>query len=467
MTRYGTVGLLLAAAAAGTLIMSSNHAAALPFPWLILCLGASFGVVGVAARARRPENATGLLLYGIGIAMLALLLTEANHPALFTFGLTLNALAFAAIAHLLLAYPTGRLTGSSRAVVAAGYLLAALGPAASMLFTTDPVDCANCPRNLLTVTDRPGLADAVDVVTQISAALLLVSVGVLLVRRWRRASSAYRRALRAVYGTGAVVVLLLVCGFALGPISHDAGVVAITAAAVSFGALPLAFLLGLLRARLAGAAVGRLVTELGPNPRPGQVRQALRDVLHDQSLEIGYRLSGNGGYVDIAGLPFVPEPGAAVTEVVGVDGPVGLLAHDPALLEDPRLLEGVAGSVQLAFENERLHAELRARLVDLRASRARIVEAGDEERRKLERNLHDGAQQRLVSILISLRLVATVVDRDPEEREAALRRLRGALAGDCRAARARARHPSRRSSPTAGSARRSSRWRDGRRCQSR
>ncbi len=406
---------MVAAAAASLLVLSNGHAETVPFPWLLVYLGASFCAVGIAARLLRPENRSGALLYGVGLAIFAVLLAEANHPALFTIGLALGSVVFAAIVHLLLAYPTGVVSGRSLAVVRAGYTLAALGPAASMLVADDPAHCADCPRNLIAITNRPELANAIDAVTQVTAAVLILSAAVLLVRRWQAASGAYRRALRGVYGSGAVTVLLLIATFALGPLSRGVGLAVITAAAISFGTLPFAFLLGLLRARFAGAAVGRVVSALGPNPAPGDLRQALRDVLHDPSLEIGYRLSEQDGYVDIGGLPFAPAAAAAVTNVEGAQGTVGVLAHDPALLDDPRLLEGVVGSVRLAFENERLHAELRARLVELRASRARIVAAGDEERRKLERNLHDGAQQRLVSVLIGLRLAGTAVERSPEE----------------------------------------------------
>ena len=82
-----------------------------------------------------------------------------------------------------------------------------------------------------------------------------------------------------------------------------------------------------------------------------------------------------------------------------------MILHRSDLLDNPELIEEVASAARLALENERLQAEARAQLEDLRSSRARIIEAGDAERRRLERDLHDGAQQRLVGLSLALRLL--------------------------------------------------------------
>jgi signal transduction histidine kinase len=95
--------------------------------------------------------------------------------------------------------------------------------------------------------------------------------------------------------------------------------------------------------------------------------------------------------------------------------PVAALVHDASLRDEPELVGAVCAAAGIALENERLEADLRARLEELRGSRARIVEAGDTERRRLERNLHDGAQQRLVSVSIELRLLASRLACDSEE----------------------------------------------------
>jgi signal transduction histidine kinase len=138
--------------------------------------------------------------------------------------------------------------------------------------------------------------------------------------------------------------------------------------------------------------------------------------LRDPSLALAYWLPDGGRYVDVEGRPFeLPaEDEGRVVSVVERDGRlIAALVHDPALTEEPELVESVCAAAALALENERLQAELRARLEELRASRARIVEAGDEERRRIERNLHDGTQQRLVSISMALGLARAKLQSDP------------------------------------------------------
>jgi signal transduction histidine kinase len=162
----------------------------------------------------------------------------------------------------------------------------------------------------------------------------------------------------------------------------------------------------MLLGRPARGAVADLVVELERTP-PGRVREALARTLGDPSLELALWLPDQGSYVDSHGetveLP-AAGPDRAVTVLGPPDAPVAALLHDPALLERRGLLEAAGAAARLALENERLQAELRAQLAELRASRARIVQAGDDERRRLERNLHDGAQQRLLSLGLALQL---------------------------------------------------------------
>ena len=170
-------------------------------------------------------------------------------------------------------------------------------------------------------------------------------------------------------------------------------------------AAPVVFLAGLLRARLARAQVGQLVVELGDAPPRGALRDALARALGDPSVDVAYWLPEQGQYVDARGHP-VDLPASdgrrAVTSIERGGRPVAALVHDPALRDDQSHVDAVAAAAGLALENERLHAEVLARLEEVRASRARIVEAGDAARRRVERNLHDGAQQRLVSLSIAL-----------------------------------------------------------------
>jgi signal transduction histidine kinase len=188
--------------------------------------------------------------------------------------------------------------------------------------------------------------------------------------------------------------------------------------AAALAAFALGVGLTLLRERQARASVARYVVELGQMPRPGAVRDALAEALGDPALELAYRRPETGAYVDAAGRPTEVDsgPGRAVTPIVRGETPIAVLVHDERLLDQFGLVEEVLTAARLAVENEQLQAEVRARLEELRASRARIVEAGDAERRHLERDLHDGAQQSLLALSYDLRVVraAAQADGDPE-----------------------------------------------------
>ena len=175
--------------------------------------------------------------------------------------------------------------------------------------------------------------------------------------------------------------------------------------------IPFGFLVGLLRSRLAqGEAVSQLIARLGQAPGEGALRAALADALGDRSLALAYWLPESSRYVDALGHP-VSVSGAGWTPVEVQGRRIAAIAHDPALDEEPQLVRAAGAAAALALENQRLEAELRARIEELRASRARLVEAGDAERRRLERDLHDGAQSRLVALALKLKLARMKVER--------------------------------------------------------
>jgi signal transduction histidine kinase len=194
---------------------------------------------------------------------------------------------------------------------------------------------------------------------------------------------------------------------------------------IALALVPFAFLAGLLRSRVAGAAaVSELVVRLGGS-RHHSLRDELAEALGDPSLELAYWTPT--GWVDAEGAPFIVAEGRASTPVENV----ALLVHDASVAEERELVSAVVGAAALALENERLAAELRASVKELRASRARIVNTADAARRAIERDLHDGAQQELVALALSLRLARTRVERDPAEAakllDAATRDLQAAL----------------------------------------
>jgi signal transduction histidine kinase len=196
--------------------------------------------------------------------------------------------------------------------------------------------------------------------------------------------------------------------------------------------LPLGVVTGIGWSRLRRPQASELVVELRTDAA-ATMRERLARALGDPTLDVAYRL-GDGRYVDATGRPIELPQGAdrAVTAVTAGGEEIAALVHDPALLDEPALVESVRATAGLVLENERLAAEVRSQLAEVRASRGRIVAAADTERRRIERNLHDGAQQRLVTLSIALGLeaaradaaAANVLSRAQDELEEAIVELR-------------------------------------------
>jgi signal transduction histidine kinase len=180
---------------------------------------------------------------------------------------------------------------------------------------------------------------------------------------------------------------------------------------VAVFALPIALVAGLLQARLARAGVSDLVVEL-EHARPTELRDALARTLGDPTLEVAFWLPERGAYADADGRPVeLPDDGArAVTYLDHESEPLAAIVHDPSLLEEPKLVSAAGAAARLALENAQLQAETRAQLVQVKDSRARIVAAADEERKRIERDLHDGAQQRLAALALQLRTAQRRLD---------------------------------------------------------
>jgi len=175
---------------------------------------------------------------------------------------------------------------------------------------------------------------------------------------------------------------------------------------VTIGLAPIAFLVGLLTSRLARMDVAGLFVTLHTDPTPHQLRDALASALRDPSLSLAFWLPEFGAWVDLEGKQTVlPDEGSgrSVTLIEHQGERVGALIHHPSLDDDQQLINAVRAAASIALENARLQAELKARLDELQESRARVLEAEQDERRRLERNLHDGAQQRLISLSLDLK----------------------------------------------------------------
>ena len=296
-------------------------------------------------------------------------------------------------------------------MVAYGATVLLLGLASALVFDPAAQGCSQCPANHLAVTSDPGLLAALQrdgVWLGLAWAVALAGIAA-----WRVArSSSAARLLTAPVLLAAVVYLGLVAAdyahsLGRGFLSNDDIEKRLWAGqAAALVVLALGVVLAWVRGRRARDEVARLVVELGEAPAPGGVRDALARALGDPELQLAYPLD-EGRQVDAAGLAIeLPQGnGRAVTPLVRGGHPVAVLGHRAALLDDPGLLEEVGTAARLALDHERLEAELRAQLQALRASRARAVETGDAERRRLERDLHDGAQQRLVVLSLGLRLL--------------------------------------------------------------
>jgi signal transduction histidine kinase len=379
-----------------------------------LVVGLSWCLTGLEEWRRRPARRIGPLMVFFGFAWFASFWIYTSISALYTVGQLVRPLFIAVLGHLLLAFPNGRLeSGLARAIIVAAYLNTTVLVTASTLFL-EP-ESANV-RNLALVQPNAALSDGLrNLARGVGVALILTSL-LLIARRWRRATPPWRRAVAPVLWVGAAAAaagaLRLVndgLGRPLGPVELVFFVILAT--------VPLAFELGLLRSRLARGAVAELVVELGQTRAPGQLRDALARALHDPSLRLAYWLPEQRRYVDAGGQPLeLPaDESGPVTTFVERDGRhIAALVHDSSLRDDPDLVDAVCAAAGLALENERLQAELRAHLDELRASRARIVEAADAERRRLERDLHDGTQQRLVSVSMALGLAESKLASDPE-----------------------------------------------------
>jgi PAS domain S-box-containing protein len=358
---------LAMAAGAVLLVLASDHennkGATIA---LAITAGLSFVASGLVALWRRPENRTGYLLAAVGYFWFFGALSESNNDWLFTLGNPLGSLAFGAFAHLLLAFPGGRLTSRRDLwIVVLTYVLVVGGTLTVGVLAEHPDrTCTTC-RSKVAIGTYERAHDVVDAVTSLLGLVLLATLLVIVVSRFLRAHGALRRALGPVLGAGTVVMLVLVIQIAVDTYSAGAAEPLEYVFLAAFATVPLAFLVGVLRSRLARSGVGDLLLALG---RGTPIRDALAGALGDPTLEIAYWLPERERYVSADGkpLPDLPE-GRATTLVAHAGGPTAALLHDPMLTDEPELVEAVVAAAGLWLDNERLQARLRAEVAFLEA----------------------------------------------------------------------------------------------------
>jgi signal transduction histidine kinase len=376
----------------------------------------------LAARSRR-EHHLALALIFTGFAWFASMLPLSHNSVLFTAGEVVYSLYYAGFLYLILSFPAGRLHGTlDRTLMAIAIALVTVGQLAWLFFADSRrLVCPTCPANLLEVTRDDGIARLLYSLRQLVGLVVALAAIGLLAARWRRASRPLRRAVMPVAVAGAVTCVVLIVAFVAAVLHVPAAPALGQATWFIAAAIPVAVLLVFIQRRTAQGAVAGLVVQLGGPGSPGaavDLRGALSRALGDPSLALAYWYPAESRYVDSDGKPVeLPEAGAdRGSTVIERDGqPVAALLHDPALEYNPGLVDSVCAAAGLTLDNERLAAELRARLVELQASRARLIETADTERRRIERNLHDGAQQQLVALRISLGLARQLVTSAPGE----------------------------------------------------
>jgi signal transduction histidine kinase len=377
--------------------------------------------VGLYARRHAASARFGMLLIVAGFGWFLATLSESGDEWVYSVGRVAAWLVEVALMYTILAFPTGRLparvdrvlVGATALVVLLLYLPTAL-LVESYPVPTPWTDCgAGCPGNAFMIVDsEPAFVD--DVVRPLREVLivgLFAAVTARVAWRMRGASSLTRRALWPVLA----VALFRLAAFALTlagrRIAPDSPLVdvGVWLLALSVPLLAIAFLVGVWRWRLFMAvAMQRLATRLRAHPGPDNLRAALADAFEDPSLELTYRLE-DGRWADAAGHEVaapVATPQRALTEVGDGDRRVAAILHDPVLASEQAFSETAVAYTLMTLDNHRLSAQAASLLREVRESRARIQSSADDERRRIEHDLHDGAQQRLVALRIKLELAA-------------------------------------------------------------
>ena len=408
---------------------------------------------GLVAWSRRPDSRTGPWLVAAGylwyVGDLFFAFPTVSIVPLLSFGLRGAYDVFLAAA--LLSFPGSRLSSRVHRAAVGAVAVAYAARAVAFLATARPgfVYPDNGTPNPFLLTSDGALAQNLDLdLTMVKGTLILV-VGLLAVARLAGASAATRRVLVPVVagGTAWAAMTFIVDLGQLVDVNYHVQLLPWARAdwwpipeyLLRGSAAPVGFLVGALLLRTARSAVVELVTGFERSPIRGQLEASLRTAIGDPGLRVIYpapdTAPGEPAWTDGAGAPTTMAAvaaGVASTPIVSNGVTRAVIQHDPALLEDPGLVGAIVATVRLAMDNEQLTVALEAQLEETRASRRRIVDAADAERQRIERDLHDGAQQRLVSLAISLRMLGDSLGDDApteirEELSAAGTELRGAI----------------------------------------
>lgn len=428
-TRRRLVGIV-GASAALIFILYSAYFGGWPDPFgdptlfvLSSCVvAAAYLIVGHLSTAEHPDRRIGLLFSVVGYLYLLRSVGYLHETWSFAVGLATVSAYQAALAHLGLAWPSGQLRSRFEAALVVAIYTYNVGHNVLLLLFRDhqAEGCATCPENPLLVDADPEAIARIDGVSIFISQLFTIAVVGVIGWHWRT-SEGYRRTsmnrllLVAVPIAAYSVVVDLTARFE--PDLPDE--LAYAVAPLLLLSAPVAQWVELRRAAVARAAVGQALVGLDPGPTPAALQDALRSAVGDNEIRLALRDDDRAGYRDVTGVDVDPgrlPPGrTAVRLDTRADWVMVVDAH---LADEPELLEMVVAAARLALDHARMRAEIGAQLAEVRESRARIVQAADAARRKLERDLHDGAQQRLVTLSLAVGLArAGLPDDDAPTRE--------------------------------------------------
>jgi signal transduction histidine kinase len=413
---------LAVALGAGRLVATSGHLVdPLAYGLEIAVIVGATTWIALYWAARRPGNrvAVGLLAYAAFIACLSL--QGAANPLLHSVGVLTDIVAFTVGYYVIFMFPEERLRGLLEKVLLAGVILVVDVPFLMWFFFSPVVaggaplaQCnASCPRNALMIADKPTVADGFGSTETDMSVVLAAAIVAGLCYRLIRASRPRRRALLPVYVPAFMLTVpwgifwLVQTGlFALSPdtVHMIARFVTTGRILLSFG-----FLLAIVQAMFfAGVAMKTILSRLGENEDPAHLQGLVADALDDPTIELGFEVDrGSGAFVDPRGHRLDPtrlEADRSATLLERRGATVAYMVHDSVLDTDPELVQAAGQAVLLALQSGRLEVDLQTKVAELRESRGRIVAVGDAERRRIERDLHDGAQQRLMAIQVRLGL---------------------------------------------------------------
>jgi signal transduction histidine kinase len=403
---------------------------------------AAMTTVACVALHRGIERRLWLVLLTLALYSATALDTMAT-PGLDVLGQVAWAAVLVVAVHILLSFPEGRLPDQVARGVVAVTASASILVWSALLATAERLPefmpasrCGDgCPRNPVRILGAGAtVGDGLAVASWSVTAGALIAVAVALTFRMRTAPSISRRTMSPI-----LVAVLAVAGtFAAAAVARAGGAAPTTLERLGWFStatsltIPCAFLAGMLGARVfAGGALERLVARLSAGARDVDARRVLAEALGDPSLTVAFWRPQSSEYVDARGHPVQPPTGATgrSTTIVRQDGDaLAMIIHDAALDAEPGLVGAAGGAALMMLENARLQADLRASIADLQASRARLASAADAGRREIERNLHDGAQQRLVALRMRLAEAEAQAESDDE-----LRRALGELGADAEA----------------------------------